>query len=372
MKIAYLSNSIVPSKIANSIQVMKMCEAFAMNGNDVELYAKKSKFKCEDVYDFYGIKDKFKIIWQSQPKLRGIGLLIYAYKVYKHILKGELPDLFYGRSLHTLFFASRQKIPMIYEAHSLPKNILEQYLLKKITSNVSFKKLVVTSDALKMAYKKLCPWFDDNMIQVVRNGADEPKLNLQMTDNNPAPGYRYKVGYVGHLYPGKGMELIRQLAGLLPQVEFHIVGGRLGQVAYWKRIIDLENIIFHGYIQNNQLHNFYSSFDILIAPYKNQKIHKEGIGTVDKWASPLKIIEYMSYRKPIVASDLPMVREIIKDGQTGLLCKTDDIQSWVKSIQLLTQNEDLRLRISQNAYDQFIKNYTWDKRAKKIIEFICS
>ena len=63
MKILYISKSIIPSRAANSIHVMKMCQAFADNGHDVILLAPdiKNKFETgvQDLYDYYGVKKKF-------------------------------------------------------------------------------------------------------------------------------------------------------------------------------------------------------------------------------------------------------------------------------------------------------------------------
>jgi hypothetical protein len=66
MRIAYISNSIVPSRTANSIHIMKMCSAFVMNGNEVFLIIpdrlNETEFDVTDEFDFYGVKKNFKII----------------------------------------------------------------------------------------------------------------------------------------------------------------------------------------------------------------------------------------------------------------------------------------------------------------------
>jgi 2-oxoglutarate dehydrogenase complex dehydrogenase (E1) component-like enzyme len=61
LKIVYISRSIIPSKTANSINVMKMCEAFALLGHKVTLLApitkKLEEKQVEDIYEFYGVKN---------------------------------------------------------------------------------------------------------------------------------------------------------------------------------------------------------------------------------------------------------------------------------------------------------------------------
>ena len=60
MKILYISKSMIPSRTANSIHVMKMCQAFSDNGHEVVLLAPNIKNKSEtdlkDVYGYYGVK----------------------------------------------------------------------------------------------------------------------------------------------------------------------------------------------------------------------------------------------------------------------------------------------------------------------------
>ena len=76
MKILYISKSIIPSRTANSIHVMKMCQAFADNGHEVVLLAPNIKNKVEKrciqiSYEYYGVKKNFKIkkLWHPDLKL---------------------------------------------------------------------------------------------------------------------------------------------------------------------------------------------------------------------------------------------------------------------------------------------------------------
>lgn len=69
MKITYISSSTIPSRTANSIHVMKMCQAFAKNGHEVTLLApdnhKEYEPSVECVYDYYGVDQCFEIIKKS-------------------------------------------------------------------------------------------------------------------------------------------------------------------------------------------------------------------------------------------------------------------------------------------------------------------
>ena len=75
MKIAYISKSVIPSRAANSIHVVKMCHALADNGHEVTLLAPNIKDKDEkeisDIYKFYGVKKNFKIKKLWYPNIKG-------------------------------------------------------------------------------------------------------------------------------------------------------------------------------------------------------------------------------------------------------------------------------------------------------------
>ena len=79
MKILYLSKSIIPSRTANSINVMKMSQAFADNGHEVVLLAPNLKNKYEkdvtDIYEYYGVKKNFKIKKTLASRYNWRGLL---------------------------------------------------------------------------------------------------------------------------------------------------------------------------------------------------------------------------------------------------------------------------------------------------------
>ena len=88
MRIAFISNSIIPSRTANSIQVIKMCEAFSKNGHEVVLLAPDTKDDyekdVENIYEFYGVKKNFKIkkLWCPNIKL---GVFFYTLSIFLYL-----------------------------------------------------------------------------------------------------------------------------------------------------------------------------------------------------------------------------------------------------------------------------------------------
>ena len=128
--------------------------------------------------------------------------------------------------------------------------------------------------------------------------------------------------------------------------------------------IDLENVYFYGFVHPKETIKYLNSFDIVLAPYYKKVTVAGNIGDNSKIMSPLKIFEYMSRKKAIIASDLPILREILND-KNSLLVHYNDIKMWVDAIKKL-DNAKLRSAIGDQAYIDF-KNYTWKNRAKLVL-----
>lgn len=368
MKIAYLSSSIIPSRTANSIHVMKMCQAFVKNGHEVVLFARNSREKMEDEYKFYGVDKCFKMERTKWPGVRGLGGLIYGYSICKKFFDLTIPDLLYSRDIYSLFLLRKLNVPFIYESHTPPENRVRYYLENVLFTNKNFSRLVVISDALRLEYLKRFPKLSSERMIVAHDGADIPSNDLNKTMNYyNLKDNKINVGYIGHLYQGRGMEVIEQLAEHLSDIDFHVIGGTEKDINYWKGRINFKNMFFYGFVPHGKLPDYYNSFDIMLAPYQKRVSGSGGRGDTVKWMSPLKVFEYMSFGKPIIASDLPVLKEVLKDKYNCLLCKPDDSIQWKNAITLLLNDIDLKQRIKINAWNDFIKNYTWESRAKKVL-----
>ena len=368
MKILYISKSAIPSRSANSIHVMKMCQAFADNGHNVVLLAPDVKDQYEknvpDIYQYYGVKKNFHIKKLVHPKLKG-GALFYTIAIFFYLFTNKRFDLVYGRFLHGVYVATLLKNKVIYEAH-LPasdKNNHRLTVFKKLIKNKYLKRMIVISQALKNIYLEK-GYLNNNMIYVAHDGADvienfNDKIKLYGSKDN------LKVGYVGHLYKGRGIETIIECAKQLNDITFHLVGGLKEDIEYWKNYsknLKLDNVYFYGFVSPKETIKYRNSFDILLAPYaKKVSIFGNHEGDTSKFMSPLKIFEYMSHKKPIIVSDLPVIREVLNE-KNSILVECENIELWVNSIKKL---QDLKNResIANQALSDFY-NYSWKNRAK--------
>ncbi len=373
MKILYISKSVIPSRSANSIHVMKMCQAFANNGHEVVLLAPNTKYQYEknvnDIYSYYAVKKNFHIIKLFHPNFKG-GAFLYTISIFFYLLLNRRFDLIYGRFLHGIYAATFLNKKVIYETH-LPVSDKKDHRLiifKRLIKSKYLIKMVVISEALKKIYLEK-GFLNESKIQVAHDGADSVE-NLNNRIELLGEKKNLKVGYVGHLYKGRGIQTIIDCAKNLNDMTFHLVGGLTKDIEYWKSYIkklNIENVFFYGFVSPIETIKYRNSFDIFLAPYeKKVSIFGSNESDTSKFMSPLKIFEYMSHKKPIIASDLPVIREVLNESNS-LLVECDNIDLWINSLKKLRVSKNREL-IANKALIDF-SNYSWNNRAILVIKY---
>lgn len=371
MKITYYIDTVIPTQRANMVHVMKMCQAFAANGNAVTLYCDTAQKDVDlsAVRKQYAVADSFEIKTAYMSKklrkiLHRVATFFSSWKKAKEIA----PDSYaYSRSLAALLFV-RNKVTYIYEAHLEPDRLNRQFE-RAILRHPNCRGLVVISQALKRRYLELFPFFPEEKIHVLHDAADVVET--------PAPrkaalrGYTEgkNIGYVGSLFPGKCMETLLPLAKRFPQHRFHVVGGTDYWVDYWKtaaREQDVSNVEFYGFVDNSRLGEYYQAFDLCVLPFSgNIYIGKSRRVDIGKWTSPLKLFETMAYGKPMVVSGLATIEEVMTNGEDCLMARPDDIDDWEEKLQTLCDDPALQSRLARAAREKLTREYTWQQRAKR-------
>ncbi len=379
MRILYISQSVIPSKSANSVHVMKMCEALSKLNNQVDLFCwnnKRDTLKgIKNFFKFYAVNNNFNILRLSVENFwifREITTLLYI--IYKIFSKKY--DLVYSRSIQISWVLSIIGIKTVLEIHS-PPSVKTNYFLKRILRKGDLRFLILINNALKNHilenYKihkhleiiTLPDAADDSVIKDIKKNLNR---NFQIKKNS--------VGYLGHLYQGRGIELIIKLAKEFPENNFYIVGGADHHIQVWKKKLNSNNIFFLGFQNQDNCNFLRHKFDYLIAPYQkkvyvhgavSENVYKKSKLETSKWMSPLKLFEYMEAKKPIITSNLPALKEIFVNEVDAILCDPNNFDQWKNAIFRLNKNLNLRKKISKNAYKKFKKEFTWNLRAKKLV-----
>ncbi|MAS81228.1 MAG: hypothetical protein CMF45_00910 [Legionellales bacterium] len=374
MNLTFWSDSVVPSITANSIQVMKMCDAFTRLGHSTTLHAKTSTCATasplSDLSELYGITTDFRVINHSSHN--SIRHLDYDLKVLASVLRSEA-DLIYTRSLRGALFANLFAKKNILELHFLPSTPASTWILKKLSNSNNLQKIIVISNRLKELLLDKHPYLSTAYIEVCHDAvdidrfSDSNRYTVQGKGDLNLNSLRKTIMYVGHLYQGRGINLIEQLAEKLPEIDFIVIGGTEKDVLYRQaRLtkIGISNLIYYGFIPNSKLHNYYQMADILIMPYQKQVSVSSGGNTAD-WMSPMKTFEYMASGKPLISSDLPALREVLNED-IAVLVEPDNVEQWKSSIENTLTNPVFANKIARNAR-QIAEENTWESRARKIL-----
>lgn len=381
MHIHYLAPSTIPSDTANSVHVMKMCQAFAWAGHEVTLNVLRGEGGEEAAFDYYGVEPCFSLVRHvpdgdpTVARLLALGkfapglgassaaAIVYARRAIRPLVDKSKPGCVYARHMLWLTGLSPD-VPFVAESHEPPANRFYRQLERRLFRRPGFRRLVVISTSLRDIYASLFPMIAPK-ITVLHDAADDP---LPTKWPRQTEGAGFNVGYVGHLYPGRGTELIQAIAQALPDFTFHLVGGTEADRSRVAGAALPSNIIVHGHQPHSRLTNYFPLFDAVLAPYQRSVAVAGGKGDTSSFMSPLKLFEYMSWGKPIVCSDLPVLREIIEHGRNGILLPADDVGAWVAALRGLNENLTERARLGGNARADFFARHTWRERACRALE----
>jgi glycosyltransferase involved in cell wall biosynthesis len=343
-KLLYLSSSRLPSRDANSVHVMRMCDAFA-EVCDVSLLARVSD---KSIHEFYGMRNSFCI------------KNITVHNILRNLIRtisGRF-DVIFGRNLKLLFlFSLFAKVAIEIHKPYDGLGFVSRLLLLLLLLIGRIRLIVVISGHLERSYR-------ENL------GPKLHILNLHDGANIVSDDIEYcgpvlKVGYAGHVYEGRGIPLIINLASACPFITFEIIGGREEDIAKWIALELPTNLRFIGFVSPSDVSSMLLKFDVLLAPYE-RIVTVLGKGDTSSYMSPLKIFEYMASGVPLIASDHESIKEVIGDD-CGILCDPDDFQSWLNALQLLDDPQERR-RLGMSARKAILGEYSWDCRASRVLE----
>lgn len=348
----------MPGHEANTVNVAKMCSAFAGLGHDVTLIAAANEGAgdlSERIRAHYALKFDIRVLPLAAYAHRPVAAAILGARIAKRI--GA--DLVYTRAPHVALAACMAGLPTILELHTDigAFSMIGRVAFRRVLAHPSLLGVVVISDALGVYLRQHFPMLQEGRICVAHDGAD-----AHAPQPTRAPLARLAVGYVGHLYPGKGLEIIVPLAALCPWADFYVVG-KHGQTTPDAPY----NLRFAGVISHAAVPSTLAAFDVVLAPYQRNVIVADGRTDTARWMSPLKVFEYMAAGKAIVASDLAVLREILDQEETALLVAPDAPAEWAAALTRLRDDPPLRRALGLRAQERFLKRHTWQQRAAFIL-----
>jgi len=407
LQITYVADIRFPLERANGIQTMETCHALASRGHHVHLIVRPDTHQpARDPYVYYGL-----------PRLQNLGIepapvfgpaaarrLAFLSFAAGRALSGSRGHLVMTRDLGVasalLRIPRAVRPPLVYESHGYAPDVAEAMPhLLATAERPSPQKL------RRLARREARVWQHvDGYVTITRGLRDalierygaRPRVAIvpdgvaavdpqspdhaRVTNESPPPGSQTEaskvvggddrgdakplVAYAGHLYPWKGVDVLVEALARVPEVDGLIVGGhpqepdlaRLRSLA--QRLGAEQRITFAGLVAPSSVAGLLSRATILALPNPASAI-------ATRFTSPLKLFEYLAAGRPIVASDLPAIREVLTDNVDALLVTPGDANALADAIRRLARDPELGVRLSRAARD-LVPQYTWARRAERL------
>lgn len=287
-------------------------------------------------------------------------------KKLKNISKNLNPDIIHahhadGHALAVVlkkFFEGPKIIRTRVDIRSPKKNFFNRFIHKNtdriIVPGELLKRKVVNSTGI-----------DFEKVKVVYGGVDLKRFNgnggLEFRKTFGISEDTTVVGLLARLDPIKGhlffIRVARELKKIFPHLKF-IVAGKDAEykkenlIQISKREGLDKDIIYAGFVDN--VVSAIKAFDICVLPSFGSEAH------------PRVLFEYMACGKPVVASRVGIVGEIVDDGINGLIAEPADIKSFVDKIKLLVNSPGKRTELGLEARKKIERHFTIDKFVRDV------
>lgn len=221
--------------------------------------------------------------------------------------------------------------------------------LAQAAASLAAEKIIVPSESVAGAARKWAFVADEKM-SVIPNAVDVAELaGVRATRSDRSVGRAVAVGFIGRLDPIKRVgDLISAVGLLTAGVHLHIFGEGSERVRIQSQIAAMglqDRVTLHGAIGRPQ--EALRQIDVLVLPSS-----AEGFGLV--------LIEAMAGRVPVIATDAPGIRDVVRRGETGLLVPVGAPAELAGAIRRVVSDSALRDRLVMAGFEDVLARFSWD------------
>ena len=309
-----------------------------------------------------------------------------AYSQYIYDLLETQPDLevchfrdhWSGVPILTHRQKSGKKYKTIYEINGLPSielpyryPALSERTLAKMRSleQLCYQQadyIITPSEVIKNNLVSL--GLSPEKITVITNGADVPET-FERPEEAPENG-RYII-YFGALQSWQGFDTLLKAMGYLADYEelklVVCASTKQKRTRFYHKAIEkmglTDKVIWQYQLPKRALYSWVHFAEFSVAPLK------ECTRNLEQGCCPLKILESMAIGTPVVASDLPVVREIIQSENLGKLVRADRPAELARAMRILLDYPDLRQQIGEDGRHHIINHFTWQQKRQELKDF---
>lgn len=210
--------------------------------------------------------------------------------------------------------------------------------------------------------KDLIREYDKIEVEIIPYGATIQERKFKVKKNKEK-----RILFVGRLIERKGVKyLVEAMPKILEKVDSRLIiigdGGEKKNLERYVRQLNLnKKIKFLGKVSDRRLEEEYKKCDVFVLPaIVDSKGDTEGLGVV--------LIEALMYKKPIVASDVGGIKDVVINNKTGLLIQERNIKELAGAIINIVKNSELAKRLGNEGYRYVKKKFDWDRIINKFCE----
>ncbi|HEU5192043.1 MAG TPA: TIGR04063 family PEP-CTERM/XrtA system glycosyltransferase [Methylomirabilota bacterium] len=319
------------------------------------------------------------------PLAREIGLMWRLARRVRDVARIERVRVIHAHSpvlngLPALWVSRRLGIPVVYEArafwedaavdHGTTREGSLRYRVTRALETFMFKRAdAVVTIAQAMRQELIERGVAAERIRVAPNGVDTEWF--RPVERSHALAERLGLnggpvlGFIGSFYHYEGL---RFLLGALPAVRERVPGARLLLVGGGEEDAALraaaaplgDAVIFAGQVPFSEVRDFYSITDVFVCPRRRMRL--------TELVTPLKPLEAMAMARPVVASDLGGLSELIEHDVTGVLVPAESREALVDALTRLARDAGARARIGDRAREAMIQERRWPHIIQRYVD----
>lgn len=267
------------------------------------------------------------------------GYLLFLIKGIHHKLVNTVHGLIDLENKHKQWFDFNCQL------HTCLTKEFEKRLLASSSLNIS------VSNALRAQIHKLR---SKRSLSVISNGVNIPHDKSNLDYSKPT-----RFLFIGRLHPVKGIcAIVKQMQYASPKLSLDIIG--MGpEFDNVKNLINQyglhQRVRLLGEYSNEKIHQVLSKYQALILP---SQYETQGI----------VLLEANSHSIPVIASDIPAIRESVEHHHNGILCNPDKPQEFIEAMQYMVDNPWETVQMGRNGKSKVLRQFTWDKIANETIQ----
>jgi len=376
-----------PLERANGVQIVKTAAALARGGSDVTLLVRRSDERpTAEILQSYGVEALPALHVRRLPVLHRRGW--FAVPRVTFLLRAGLAaggslcrgDVVYTRDLQLadwLLRLPRQRPRLVYEAHAVEASMYaERAALYGSAERFDPRKgrriaaregrvwsqaagVVVTTAGIRDTLTDIHG--SRSRVQVIPNGCDVAAGQEfpGLTVGRPA-----RILYAGQLYPWKGVDVLVDAMTRVHGARLVILGGIPGEKdmqRVQRRVQEqglAQRVELRGSVPQVQVARELEQAAVVAVPFLKSAM-------TERHTSPIKLFEALAAARPVVASDLPSSREVLRHEDNALLVPPGDPVALAAALQRLLDDAALAERLARAAAAD-ARHYSWDARARRL------